>query len=83
MSYAVIWLPEAMTAYRRLRAVDPDGAKQIANVVAGLAAEPRPAESSGLGGTNFRRIRLERYRLLYEVTDDAVRVMDVGRVIGR
>jgi mRNA interferase RelE/StbE len=83
MSFAVIWLPEAMTAYRQLRAADPDGAKRIASGVAGLAADPRPPESNPLGGTNFRRIRLDHYRVLYEVTDSGVYIMHVGRVIGR
>jgi mRNA interferase RelE/StbE len=82
MTHSVIWLPEAMAAYRRLRADDPDGARRIAKAVAALADDPHPADSNPLGRTSFRRIRLDRYRVLYEVTDDAVRVMHVGRVIG-
>jgi mRNA-degrading endonuclease RelE of RelBE toxin-antitoxin system len=82
MTYSVIWLPEAMTAYRRLRATDPDGAKRIAKAVAALASDPCPAESNALGGTRYRRMRLDRYRVLYEVADEMVRVMHVGRVIG-
>jgi mRNA-degrading endonuclease RelE of RelBE toxin-antitoxin system len=81
MTYSVIWLPEAMTAYRRLRATDPDGTKRIAKAVAALATDPRPAESNALGGTSYRRMRLERYRVLYEVADEMVRVMHVGRVV--
>jgi mRNA interferase RelE/StbE len=80
MSHTVIWLPEAMAAYRRLRSSGPDGAKMMASVVASLAADPRPAHSNALGATNFRRIRLDRYRILYEVGDTAVHVMHVGRV---
>jgi len=82
MTYSVIWLPEAMAAYRRLRVTDPDGARRIAKAVAALATDPRPAESNALGGTSFLRMRLDRYRVLYEVADDTVRVMHVGRVIG-
>ena len=83
MSLAVIWLSEAMTAYRRLRAADPDGARQIAKAVAVLGTDPCPTGSSALGGTAFRRLYFDRYRVLYEATDTAVRVMHVGRVIGR
>jgi hypothetical protein len=36
MTYSVIWLSEAMTAYRLLRADDPDGAKRIAKAIAAL-----------------------------------------------
>ena len=82
MSYRVIWLPEAMVAYRQLRTVDPDGTKRIARVIAALATDPHPAGSNALGGTSFRRLRLDRYRVLYEVADDTIRVMHVGRVIG-
>jgi mRNA interferase RelE/StbE len=83
MTYSVIWLSEAMTGYRLLRAADPDGAKRIAKAIAALAVDPRPAESNALGRTSFRRLRLDRYRVLYEVTEDMVRVMHVGRVIER
>jgi len=83
MTHSVIWLSEAIASYRRLRATDPDGARRIAKVVTAPATDPRPADSNALGGTSFRRIRLDRYRVLYEVTDDTVRVMHVGRVIAR
>jgi mRNA interferase RelE/StbE len=82
MTDSVIWLPEAMTAYRQLRAADPDGAKRTAKAIAALATDSQPAESNALGATSFRRLRLDHYRVLYEVTDDAVRIMHVGRVIG-
>jgi mRNA interferase RelE/StbE len=81
MSSTVIWLPEAMAAYRRLRSSDPEGAKLIASVVAALADDPYPPHSNQLGGTHFRRIRLDHYRILYEATDAAVQVLHVGRVI--
>jgi mRNA interferase RelE/StbE len=83
MTYAIIWQPEAIASYRRLRTADSDGAKQIARAVTALAADPHPAASRALGGTNFRRLRLGHYRVLYEVTDVAVCVMHVGRVPGR
>jgi predicted nucleic acid-binding protein len=47
-----------MNAYRPLRVTDPEGARYIAHEIAALAAEPRPEGSSGLGETNFRRLRL-------------------------
>lgn len=83
MTYTVVWLPEAMTAYRVLRMADPDGAKRISKAIAALAVESHPTESNALGGTSFRRLRLDRYRVLYEVTEDMIRVMHVGRVIER
>jgi hypothetical protein len=42
MTYTVVWLPDAMSAFRRLRAADRDGAKQVSAAVAALATDPRP-----------------------------------------
>lgn len=83
MTLAVVWLPAAMNAYRSLRVTDPEGARYIARRIAALAAEPRPEGSSSLGETDFRRLRLDQYRVLslYEVTPDSVRVMHVGRAL--
>lgn len=72
-----------MASYRRLRAQDPDGARRTASVIGGLTFDPYPAESNALGGTAFRRIRLDRYRVLYAVKDTEVRIMHVGRVTDR
>jgi hypothetical protein len=41
------------------------------------------SKATPFGGTSFRRLRLDRYRGLYEVTEDMIRVMHVGRVIER
>jgi mRNA-degrading endonuclease RelE of RelBE toxin-antitoxin system len=79
----IVWLPAAMTAFRALREDDPEGAALIANAVAALRTEPRPDNSTALGDTQFRRLRVERYRVLYELTADTVRVMHVGSVHDR
>jgi hypothetical protein len=79
----IVWLPGAMTAFRMLREDDPDGAALIANAVAALRTEPRPENSTALGDTQFRRLRTERYRVLYELTASTVRVMHVGSVHDR
>ena len=81
MTLTVVWLPEAMTAYRSLRIKDPAGAKRVAQAVAMLADEPRPETSSALGGTAFRRLRLDQYRVLYELTRNANYVLYVGLVL--
>jgi mRNA-degrading endonuclease RelE of RelBE toxin-antitoxin system len=81
VTHAVVWLPEAMTAYRSVRDADPDGATRITRAVALLASQPFPGESTSLGGSPYRRLRLDRYRVLYEVETDTVRVMHVGAVL--
>lgn len=81
MTLAVVWLPEAMAAYRSLRVTDAEGTRRVARAVGMLADEPRPEGSSRLGRTSYVRLRLGEYRILYEVTPDAVYVMHVGRVL--
>ena len=78
MTLTVVWLPEAMTAYRSLRIKDPAGAKRVSQAVAMLADEPRPETSSALGGTAFRRLRLDQYRVLYELTRNTVNLFHPG-----
>jgi mRNA interferase RelE/StbE len=70
-----------MAAYRSVRAEDPQGARRISGAVARLAADPYPGDSTALGGTSFRRLRLDRYRVLYEVAPGTVSVMHVGSVL--
>jgi mRNA-degrading endonuclease RelE of RelBE toxin-antitoxin system len=72
-----------MTAYRTLRDDDPEGATLVANAIAALRTEPRPPNSRALGKTEFRRLRVDRYRVLYELTSDAIRIMHVGSVHDR
>jgi mRNA interferase RelE/StbE len=78
---AVVWLPGAMTAYRAVRAADPEGARRISRAVALLAGDPCPRASTALGSTAFRRLRLDRYRVLYEVESGTVSIMHVGAVL--
>ena len=82
MTYPVVWLPEAMSAFRRLRAADRDGAKQVAGAVAALASNPRPSSSTALGGSGFHRLRLANYRVLYQVDADTntIYILNVGSV---
>jgi mRNA interferase RelE/StbE len=84
MTFTVVWTPEAMTAYRQLRIDDRPGAALIAEAVRALADEPRPPSSRRLGTTSFHRLRIEAYRVLYQVDEAnaAIVVVHVGRVAG-
>ena len=46
-----------------------------------LADNPRPANSSALGGSGFRRLLLGYYRALYRVDDESAEVCVLG--VGR
>jgi mRNA interferase RelE/StbE len=85
MSFTVVWTNLAMTAYRLLRIEDRSGAAIIRDAVRALAIDPRPPQSRQLGTTDFRRLRIGSYRVLYRVDDIqcTVVVEKVGRAPGR
>jgi mRNA interferase RelE/StbE len=70
-----------MGAYRTLRIDDPEGARRVLRAVTLLAGDPCPEGSTVLGSTQFRRLHLDRYRVLYEVDAGTVSVMHVGTVL--
>ncbi|MEC3996396.1 type II toxin-antitoxin system RelE/ParE family toxin [Actinacidiphila sp. DG2A-62] len=80
MTYTLIWEPAALEALKRLRQRDGDRVRPLMRAINSLAADPEPAESSKLGATNKRRLRIGVYRALYEIDGDrvAVKVLTVG-----
>lgn len=82
MSFTIVWLPAAMSAYRRLRTVDPIGAKLVSSTVAALATDQYPRDSHRLGGAGMVRLFIGDYRVLYEVDGETVTVyvINVGSV---
>ncbi|TDO52681.1 mRNA interferase RelE/StbE [Kribbella sp. VKM Ac-2527] len=80
MSYTIVWRPAPVAALRELRRLDPDTAKALAATVGTLATDPRPANSRPLGSGQFRRLRLQNLRVLYEVSDEqeTVYILKIG-----
>lgn len=66
--------------YRDLYANDRLAAKRIRAAVNALAHDPEPPGSVHLSGSSFYRLHLSDHRVLYEVTDDTVRVWSLGKV---
>lgn len=77
MSYQLEITRRAQRALARLQHRDLD---RIREAIAGLADEPRPAGCKKLTGREAWRIRVGRYRVIYEVEDTArvVTVVEVG-----
>ena len=44
-----------------------------------LADDPRPAGSFPYGSPDLRRLRVGRYRVLYQITADAIAVRHIAR----
>jgi mRNA interferase RelE/StbE len=67
-------------ARRSLRQLDPPVRKAIAQVIDGLAVDPRPAGLTSLTGHRpYLRVRSGDYRVIYSV-DDRARVVTVAAV---
>lgn len=81
MTYEVVWTDEALAAAGALMADDPAGLAAVFDAVDDLSAEPRPPAAFAWGSTAFLRLRVGRYRVLYEVDEELVRigVIHLGR----
>jgi mRNA interferase RelE/StbE len=62
---------------------DPHGIRAVLDAIDRLADDPRPAGSFPYGSPDLRRLRVGRYRVLYEITQDAVAIRHIARVIAR
>jgi mRNA interferase RelE/StbE len=51
---------------------DPQGIRTVLDAIDRLADDPRPAGSFPYGSPDLRRLRVGRYRVLYEITEQAV-----------
>jgi mRNA interferase RelE/StbE len=80
VTYEVIWEPEALAQAERFAKGDPQGVRQVFTAVDHLAHDPRP--EGAFGGTDVLRIHVGIYRVLYEISDQQVRVsvIHLGRL---
>ena len=60
---------------------DPEGIRAVLDAIDELAEDPRPAGSFPYGSPDLRRLRVGRYRVLYEITEDAIAVRHIARGI--
>jgi mRNA interferase RelE/StbE len=61
---------------------DPQGMRAVLDAIDRLADDPRPAGSFPYGSPDLRRLRAGRYRILYEITEDAIAVRHIARSTG-
>lgn len=79
MSLQVIWEAQAIDQAAGFLRDDPDGVREMLDVVARLAEEPRPAVSFPYGSPERRRLRIDRYRVMCDITAETVSVWHLGR----
>ena len=61
---------------------DPQGVRAVLDAIDRLADDPRPAGSFPYGPPDLRRLRVGRYRVLYEITEGAIAVRHIARGTG-
>ena len=81
MSFEVVWEPTAVDLCSRFLSDDPDGLRALFEAVDTLADQPRPSEAFALGSSGLYRLRVDRYRVVYEVDDtiESVKIRHIGR----
>lgn len=82
MTYEIIWDEPAINAAARFLKDDADGLRLVMNAVDLLATDPRPQGSVPYGSPDLRRMYIGRYRVMYEITEEAVTiiVIHLGRI---
>jgi mRNA interferase RelE/StbE len=80
VSYEVIWEPEALEQAERFAKDDPAGVRQVFTAVGRLADNPRP--DGAFGSADLLRIHIGAYRVMYEISDQQIRVsvIHLGRL---
>ncbi|MFF4795510.1 type II toxin-antitoxin system RelE/ParE family toxin [Streptomyces sp. NPDC001276] len=72
MSYEVIWEPEALAQVERCVKDESDGVRQVFTAVDRLVDNPRP--DGAFGSADLLRFHVARYRVMYEINDQQIRV---------
>jgi mRNA interferase RelE/StbE len=82
VSYELTWSLPALDRAAGFLQDDAAGVEAVMDAADELAVDPRPELSTELSSPHLRRLRVGRYRLLYEVGDDSrvVVVVHLGRL---
>jgi mRNA interferase RelE/StbE len=81
LTHSIVWEPPAIDVASRFLAEDPEGLGALFVAIDRLATDPRSGSSLPFGSQDLRRIRVGRYRALYQVSDSdhSVVVTHLGR----
>jgi mRNA interferase RelE/StbE len=58
---------------------DPQGVQELLDAIDRLADDPRPPGAFPYGSPDVRRLRVGRYRVLYEISEDAAAIRHIAR----
>jgi mRNA interferase RelE/StbE len=79
VSLRVIHEEKAINQAAGFLADDPVGLGAVLDAVDRLADDPRPVGSFPYGSPGLRRLRVVRYRVLYEISSDVVSIGHIAR----
>jgi len=82
MTYSLDWYDGAVNSAASYIADDPECLDELFDALSRLTEDPRPRKSKPLATPGLRRLRVGRYRALYEIVDSvgSIIVIHVGRV---
>lgn len=82
MTHELTWSLSALDHAAGYLRDDPDGVEAVLDAAGAVADDPRQEPSTALSSPELRRLRVGRYRLLYEIDDErgSVVVVHLGRL---
>lgn len=79
MSPRIVFDERAIDQAAGFLADDPGALHEVLAAIDHLADEPRPAESFPYGSPDLRRLRVGRYRVMYEINGDELVIGHIAR----
>jgi mRNA interferase RelE/StbE len=79
VSLHVVYEEQAIDQAAGFLADDPEGLAEALDAIDRLVDDPRPAGSFPYGSPDLRRLRVGRYRVLYEINGDVVSIGQIAR----
>ena len=79
MNLQIVYEEKAIDQAAGFLADDPRGLSAVLDAIDQLASDPRPARSFPYGSPDLRRLRVGRYRVMYEIKSDVVSVGHIAR----
>ncbi len=66
-------------AFRFLDTLPPKQYKQVASTMLDLLRQPEPQDSRQLKGYHYRRVDIGEYRIVYDFSEELVRILLIGK----
>jgi len=79
VSLQILYEEQAINQAAGFLSDDPKGLAGVLDAIDHLIDDPRPATSFPYGSPDLRRLRVGRYRVLYEIKGDVVSIGHIAR----